>query len=381
MTAQMSAEILSRPEVVSDVKDLAVLAVIALHADERGDVMFTWKELSEKTRVPRSTLAKSLSRLEAAGLLERRHWRAGGTGATRYSVLGSFQSVAPTPPRPPKREAYHGSPGVGISERESGISVSRLKTTGVDDPLTAEGLHGLLVEAVESDWSGPAARSLGRAARLEAQTRLARVARSRRHFSFAEAMDDLTSRVWEVLRTETDKVQAADNPWGMVAVIVERQVSRADGHLLGSEVAWEGMDEDAVVLSHDHERGMSTVSLDDVLEDFESVHQMLIHRLIEVGVPQGLAWSGTRRMLEIATDTAVNDRITRARADGQLALLGVSEKAAGAWMGLIVGTRRGGPESSYVLRVSRGGTGVTDDESRRLRVVGRELTALRSPIH
>ena len=381
MTAQMSAEILSRPEVVSDVKDLAVLAVIGLYADERGDVMFTWKELSEKTRVPRSTLAKSLSRLEAAGLLERRHWRAGGTGATRYTIVSSFQRAALTPPQSNKSEAYHGSPDLGISERESRSSVLRPMATEVDDPLTAEGLHGLLVEAVESDWSGPAARSLGRAARLEAQTRLARVARSRRHFPFAEAMDDLTSRVWEVLRTETDTVQAADNPWGMVAVIVERQVSRADGRLLGSEVAWEGMDEDAVVLSHDHERGMSTVSLDDVLEDFESVHQMLIHRLIEVGVPQGLAWSGTRRMLEIATETAVNDRITRARADGQLALLGVSEKAAGAWMGLIVGTRRGGPESSYVLRVSRGGTGVTDDESRRLRVVGREVTALHSPTH
>ena len=380
MTAAMSAQILARPEAVSDVKDLAVLAVIALHADERGDVMLTWKELSEKTRVPRSTLAKSLSRLEAAGLLERRHWRAGGTGATRYTVLSSFRSEAPRSAQPLASEAYHGSPGVGISERESEMSALRAGATVVDDPLTAEGLHRLLDEAARSDWSGPAARSLGRAARLEAQTRLARVARNRRHFSFVEAMDDLTSRVWEVLRTETDKVQAADNPWGMVAVIVERQVNRADGNLLGSEVAWEDMDEDAVVLSHDHERGMSTVSLDDVLEDFDSAHQRLIHRLIEVGVSQGLAWSGTRRMLEIATDTAVNDRITRARADGQLALLGISEKAAGAWMGLIVGTRRGGPESSYVLRVSRGGTGVTDDEARRLRVVGRELRAGRSPI-
>ena len=53
--------------------------------------------------------------------------------------------------------------------------------------------------------------------------------------------------------------------------------------------------------------------------------------------------------------------------------MGISPAAAGAWMSLITGTRRGGPSSSFVLRVAGGGAGVTEDEARRFAVVAKEI--------
>lgn len=379
MTEEMGIRVLASPEAVSNAKDLAVLAIIALHADEFGEVLFTWKELSDRTRVPRSSLAGTLNRLEDAGLLTRRQWRSGrSNGATHYTLSGDLWTHPHS-----KSDASHVSPKTGISKQES-VRLAHSRVPGdsvvVDDPLSGDGLRRLLAEVVEAGWEGPAAVSLAQAARLEAQTRLGRLARGRSHVSFEEAMDDLTSRVWEVLRTETEKVLEADNPWGLVAVIVERHVCRADGGLY-SETPWDHTSREDQSFETDYEHGVTSVSVTDVLEDFGSAHQMFVHRLVEFGVPQGVAWSGTRRVLEIATSTGVNDRITRARADGALSLLGISEKAAGAWMGLIAGTRRGGPESSFVLRVSRGGVGVTEDEARRFSVVAREVAAGRSPTH
>ena len=79
-----------------------------------------------------------------------------------------------------------------------------------------------------------------------------------------------------------------------------------------------------------------------------------------VGVAQALAWAGvpvcvaragTCRVAELAASTKPRERHRLAREDageGVLAALGVSPDAAGAWMSLAAGSRRGGLESALV---------------------------------
>jgi len=79
-----------------------------------------------------------------------------------------------------------------------------------------------------------------------------------------------------------------------------------------------------------------------------------------VGVAQALVWAsvpacvaraGTCRVAELAASTYTRERHRSAREDageGVLAALGVSPDAAGAWMSLVAGSRRGGLESALV---------------------------------
>lgn len=79
-----------------------------------------------------------------------------------------------------------------------------------------------------------------------------------------------------------------------------------------------------------------------------------------VGVAQALVWAsvpacvaraGTCRVAELAASTYTRERHRSAREDaneGVLAALGVSPNAAGAWMSLVAGSRRGGLESALV---------------------------------
>ena len=76
----------------------------------------------------------------------------------------------------------------------------------------------------------------------------------------------------------------------------------------------------------------------------------LVAVLVGAGVPEGVARGGTCRVVELAVGPGKRrERHSMARADGGvLAGLGVSQDAAGAWMSLVVGSRRAGPESALV---------------------------------
>ena len=190
---------------------------------------------------------------------------------------------------------------------------------------------------------------------------------------FEEAIADIAGHVWQVVRECADKIVAADNPWGFVTSIVMKRVARADQGV-GVELAVEEVGDAAVSLDYEH--GVGTVLLEELLSaSWCGPHQVFVHRLVDYGIPQGLAWRGTRRMVEIAATCGDRERITRARADDEVACMGISPVAAGAWMSLIVGSRRGGPGSSFILRVAAGGSGVTEDEDRRFAVLAREVVA------
>lgn len=79
---------------------------------------------------------------------------------------------------------------------------------------------------------------------------------------------------------------------------------------------------------------------------------VLVSVLLWAGVPEDVARAGTCRVLELAVGPGKRrERHSMARGDareGVLAGLGVSQAAAGAWMSLVMGSRRGGLESALL---------------------------------
>ena len=84
-------------------------------------------------------------------------------------------------------------------------------------------------------------------------------------------------------------------------------------------------------------------------EDLGPVLGGVVDVLAWAGVPGWLARAGTCRVVELAASTWARERHRSAREDaceGVLGALGVSPAAAGAWMSLATGSRRGGLESA-----------------------------------
>ena len=332
----------------------------------------TWEELAGRAHVSHTTLSRVLTRLEEAGFLRRSRWSFGRQrGATRYRL---DPGLLP----PPEGDRDHSRFDLEVSNRYSPATcVNRVTDLGgvvsLEDCLSAEGGRRLIRAAAAEGWSGPSSELLGRVAEFEARARLGWIARRRRAMGFEEAIADIAGHVWQVVCECADKIVVADSPWGLVTSIVMKRVARADQGV-GIEVAVEDVGDEVVSL--DYERGVGIVLLEELLStSWGGPHQVFVHRLVDYGIPQGLAWRGTRRMVEIAATCGDRERITRARADEEVACMGISPAAAGAWMSLIVGSRRGGPGSSFVLRVAGGGSGVTEDEDRRFALLAREVVA------
>ena len=98
-------------------------------------------------------------------------------------------------------------------------------------------------------------------------------------------------------------------------------------------------------------------------EDLGPCLEEVVDALVWASVPACTARAGTCRVAELAASTRPRERHRSARQDageGVLASLGVSPAAAGAWMSLITGSRRGGLESAllWTLR-ERSASGVS----------------------
>lgn len=86
-------------------------------------------------------------------------------------------------------------------------------------------------------------------------------------------------------------------------------------------------------------------------EDLGPCLEEVVEALVWASVPACTARAGTCRVAELAASTRPRERHRSARQDageGVLASLGVSPDAAGAWMSLVAGSRRGGLESALV---------------------------------
>lgn len=86
-------------------------------------------------------------------------------------------------------------------------------------------------------------------------------------------------------------------------------------------------------------------------EDLGPCLEGVVDALVWASIPICVARAGTCRVAELAASTRPRERHRSARqdaGDGVLASLGVSPGAAGAWMSLVAGSRRGGLESALV---------------------------------
>lgn len=360
-----------------------VLARLVWHADQSGGVIITYGELGEQAMMSPQAARECVANLigESVCVCDEPVRGASELGArqiqiaqhivarlalTRVPVVNSVSTSTLNTDEPADNTGNAGFTVFAGNDGKDGIGGG----IGID-PLSARGLLALLEACVKSGWADNASRALAVACEVEVDARLGWIVRRRAHMSHGEAREDLISRLWSVLREHTQQVLSAEsNPWGLAVSIVVRQVGHADEMFL-RELAVDTIGElgDFRAVGTDDVRPVDQVSFGDLTELFSRGHHHLIAELASRGVGQGLAWQATRRMVEIAATTDRSRQIKVARSDEYLASLGLPPHVISAWMSLICGTRRGGVDSSFVLRIMRGGTGVEPHENKWLALI------------
>lgn len=359
-----------------------VLARLVWHADQSGGVIITYGELGEQAMMSPQAARECVANLigESVCVCDEPVRGASEQGARQIQIAQHIvarlaltrvpvvNSVSTSTLNTDESADNTGNAGFAVfagndgKDGNGGIGI---------DPLSARGLLALLEACVKSGWADNASRGLAVACEVEVDARLGWIVRRRSHMSSVEARQDLISRLWSVLREHTQQVLSAEsNPWGLAVSIVVRQVGHADEMFL-RELAVDTIGEhsDFRVVGTDDVRPVTQVSFGDLTELFSRGHHHLIAELVARGVGQGLAWQATRRMVEIAATTDRSRQIKVARSDEYLASLGLPPHVISAWMSLICGTRRGGVDSSFVLRIVRGGTGVEPHEDKWLATI------------
>lgn len=363
-----------------------VLARLVWHADQSGGVIITYGELGEQAMMSPQAARECVANLigESVCVCDEPVRGASEQGArqiqiaqhivarlalTRVPIVNSVSTSTLNTDESADNTDNTGNAGFTVfagNDGKDGIGGG----IGID-PLSARGLLALLEACVKSGWADNASRALAIACEVEVDARLGWIVRRRSHMSSVEARQDLISRLWSVLREHTQQVLSAEsNPWGLAVSIVVRQVGHADEMFL-RELAVDTIGElgDFRAVGTDDVRPVDQVSFGDLTELFSRGHHHLIAELASRGVGQGLAWQATRRMVEIAATTDRSRQIKVARSDEYLASLALPPHVISAWMSLICGTRRGGVDSSFVLRIMRGGTGVEPHESKWLTTI------------
>lgn len=356
-----------------------VLARLVWHADQSGGVIITYGELGEQAMMSPQAARECVANLigESVCVCDEPVRGASEQGARQIQIAQHIVArLALT--RVPVVNSVSTST---LNTDESADNTDNAVFAGNDgkdgnggigiDPLSARGLLALLEACVKSGWADNASRALAIACEVEVDARLGWIVRRRAHMSSVEARQDLISRLWSVLREHTQQVLSAEsNPWGLAVSIVVRQVGHADEMFL-RELAVDTIGEqgDFRAVGTDDVRPVTQVSFGDLTELFSRGHHHLIAELASRGVGQGLAWQATRRMVEIAATTDRSRQIKVARSDEYLASLALPPHVISAWMSLICGTRRGGVDSSFVLRIMRGGTGVEPHEDKWLALI------------
>lgn len=379
MTAVMYASLGALNLRLATPSEAMVLARLVWHADQSGGVIITYGELGEQAMMSPQAARECVANLigQSVCVCDEPVRGASELGArqiqiaqhivarlalTRVPVVNSVSTSTLNTDESADNTDKAGNAVFAGKDGNGGIGI---------DPLSARGLLALLEACVKSGWGDNASRGLAVACEVEVDARLGWIVRRRSHMSSVEARQDLISRLWSVLREHTQQVLSAEsNPWGLAVSIVVRQVGHADEMFL-RELAVDTIGEqgDFRAVGTDDVRPVDQVSFVDLTELFSRGHHHLIAELASRGVGQGLAWQATRRMVEIAATTDRSRQIKVARSDEYLASLALPPHVISAWMSLICGTRRGGVDSSFVLRIMRGGTGVEPHEDKWLATI------------
>ena len=243
------------------------------------------------------------------------------------------------------------------------------------DVSTSAGLATALdaVEASPEVWDSPlgyqVAKEIVRLVPLKVGPRRMASLMASGAASWDEVVADLAASALEMLLMRRDLRAAGSDLW---AVLVTRAVWMVQGHQerdrqhglsgdsahphrMRERVSCVGLDLADLAAgtgftapgSVEVERRRVWVRSDDLGPCLEGVADALVW----ASVPACVARAGTCRVAELAASTYARERHRSAREDageGVLASLGVSPDAAGAWMSLVAGSRRGGLESALL---------------------------------
>lgn len=325
-----------------------VLGTMALLSDHRGVCLAPRTTIADRSLLSRRSTDRVLRELEDQGWVGREPRRRGQRAAeARLCLTRQFLTAAARPAGiTPPAAAPIAPPASAAS---GGLLVER----------DHEDLAGMIADAVEAGWGGPAADRLAEAVMVWLTTRAGRLIRRRVAFGTSDSIADTATIAWQVLREHSGDILAARSPWGLLATIVAARSAREDetargvvdlgkaGKLQGFGLAddWEL---DQAPAARDEQLRGKTLGLDDIAD--APVMDVIVTQLARLGVDPGLSWPVLCRCVEISLHTSQSRRHTAARNDYQLELLGLTPDAAAAWMNLITGTRRAGQTVSALLQ-------------------------------
>ncbi|WP_130865290.1 hypothetical protein [Acidipropionibacterium timonense] len=328
-----------------------VLASVALLADETGVAVASRPTLASMARSSTASVGRTVARLCQDGWLERQARRMGNRqGATCWRLGRRFMALRPAV------ESEGGAPAVVSGSQRRGRAGGQVVLAGGSgDVLTGAGLRAVLRAVAADGWDCEEAAGLPAAIMATASTRAAWVARRRAgHATTAETVADLATALWLVMRQQPGQVAAAANPWGYAVTAAARQVAAADEQDAARREVLDCPEDPSGPAPWEQSSGPVQVSLEDLMASSSVGYRRLVQVLCGAGVAESLAWAGTCRCAQLAADHHAAARHTAARRDARLAGLGLSPDAASAWMSLLVGTRRGGPARSVLLRLRAG---------------------------
>lgn len=324
-----------------------VLGTMALLSDHRGVCLAPRTTIADRSLLSRRSTDRVLRELEDQGWVGREARRRGQRAAeARLCLSRLFLGLA--------------APSTGASAPLATPSAARtVQTGGLLVERDHEDLTGMIADAVDAGWAGPAADRLAEAVMVWLTTRAGRLIRRRVAFATTDSIADTATIAWQVLREQTSDILAARSPWGLLATIVAARSAREDeiargvvdlgkaGKLQGFGLAddWEL---DQAPAARDEQLRGKTLGLDDIAD--APLMDVIVTQLARLGVDPGLSWPVLCRCVEISLHTSQSRRHTAARNDYHLELLGLSPDAAAAWMNLITGTRRAGQTVSALLQ-------------------------------
>lgn len=320
-----------------------VIHELARLSDARGRAVATINHLVNVTGRGRRSVFRAVADLEHQGLVSRIPRRVDGRqAATCYQLCAS---------------AVDRSATSGDSLNEPPIHLVHMAPTATGatplHPSDSEGLRQCLTRCRDLAWTGPATHQLASTIIEHGPRQFnVAVAASYRidHLTRDHALADTLSLAWEMARTYTDRIIAAQRPWAMWTTMVRRKrlellenkpeagLSLIDPTLFAGVVE-PAMSTTAALPGH----GPATTMAVE-LEDFQGIIHTLIYALIDAGMPETIAWTGTKRIIELSLSDH-SRRHVKAATDPRLADLGIPPACARAWMTLLTGSRRGADKS------------------------------------
>lgn len=325
-----------------------VLGSMALLADQRGVCLAPRSTIAERSLLSLRSAHRVLGELEAKGWVGREPRRRGQRAAeARLSLTRTFLATA----KPTRLPAVHG------------IEPARGEKPELKIVQDGDDLRRHLGAALVSDWVGPDADALANLVADWARHRTRLLVSRRIAMASDEAIADIITLAWLVMRECAEDILKARNPWGLLATIVSRRAAIHDevtrgivdrgeaGKLQGFTTVDDATRLDAHTPAVDQQLRGTALGIDDLAD--APVMDALVAYLAGLGVDPGLSWPVLCRCVEISLSVQNSRRHTIARKDYMLAALGLTPAQASAWMNLITGTRRLGKEASALANASR----------------------------